>query len=564
MTIPQFLGFSEPTDNYYRLPNDWFTVAGLLRDAFGERFASPLKHLEYVLKHTWGYGRFEGQIRLTAKEIASGRMKNGRKLDLGTGLSESSITKASKALADAGFLDVTYSEDKARSIRTFKPRMKPQENIPTDGGTNAHGFTRPTENYFKVPMDWTNMCRATGSAACILATEYFFRHGWGYHNSDGIWLDADDVAFGRRYKESDHRYDSGIGFELSTTYRALNEAVKLGFLVWAELWEDYQVRRIFNLRLDTMPVSTEGKFMGRLPWDIDQPAICTVEDGIRTDRVGIGADQASPICIDEEAIGTVGETICIDREGICTDAETFCIDAARTVAPYTFKDTSDQHFDSTPSTTPAALQKEKAPLGGDGVVRGKTNPSFPVEIQEKLATLEWADTSELLWQAWEHTPDFVTAWLDFALSVSSVSIRKSRAGLFRTGLLSNKLPPYSPQSKSVVLVSSPEQDTEKDASETLPWPEPEPTTRLAWEKAISQLKLDISIATFDQYVRDAVAVAFDETTGLFTIGAPNAYVRDWLDGRLTNTVRRLLTGILNRSVTVQFIYPEKEGAPCGF
>ncbi len=38
-----------------------------------------------------------------------------------------------------------------------------------------------------------------------------------------------------------------------------------------------------------------------------------------------------------------------------------------------------------------------------------------------------------------------------------------------------------------------------------------------------------------------------------TIATRNAYARDWLESRLTSTVQRLLIGILNQSVSVQFV-----------
>ena len=41
--------------------------------------------------------------------------------------------------------------------------------------------------------------------------------------------------------------------------------------------------------------------------------------------------------------------------------------------------------------------------------------------------------------------------------------------------------------------------------------------------------------------------------GVMTIATRNAYARDWLESRLASTVQRLLIGILNQSVSVQFV-----------
>jgi chromosomal replication initiator protein len=78
----------------------------------------------------------------------------------------------------------------------------------------------------------------------------------------------------------------------------------------------------------------------------------------------------------------------------------------------------------------------------------------------------------------------------------------------------------------------------------------------AWQATIGQLRMDMSKAVFDTWVRAAKLVSYEE--GIFTIGVPNAYVRDWLEIRLTTTVTRILTGIMNRPVTVRFVVHQGE------
>ena len=73
----------------------------------------------------------------------------------------------------------------------------------------------------------------------------------------------------------------------------------------------------------------------------------------------------------------------------------------------------------------------------------------------------------------------------------------------------------------------------------------------AWRAAQGQLQMEMPKAAFDTWVRDAELVSYED--GSFIIGVPNAYSRDWLDDRLSSTVMRLLTGIMNRSVEVRFI-----------
>jgi chromosomal replication initiator protein len=73
----------------------------------------------------------------------------------------------------------------------------------------------------------------------------------------------------------------------------------------------------------------------------------------------------------------------------------------------------------------------------------------------------------------------------------------------------------------------------------------------AWQSALGQLQMEMPKASFDTWVRDTQIVSYVD--GLFTIAVRNAYARDWLESRLSSTVTRLLTGMMNRSVEVTFV-----------
>ena len=73
----------------------------------------------------------------------------------------------------------------------------------------------------------------------------------------------------------------------------------------------------------------------------------------------------------------------------------------------------------------------------------------------------------------------------------------------------------------------------------------------AWEATVGQLQMEMPKATFNTWVRDAELVAYED--GSFMIGVQNAYACDWLESRLSSTVKRLLTGMMNRSVDVRFV-----------
>jgi len=73
----------------------------------------------------------------------------------------------------------------------------------------------------------------------------------------------------------------------------------------------------------------------------------------------------------------------------------------------------------------------------------------------------------------------------------------------------------------------------------------------AWQSVLGQLQMEMPRASFDTWVRDTEAASLED--GVMTITTRNAYARDWLESRLTSTVQRLLVGILNQSISVQFI-----------
>jgi len=73
----------------------------------------------------------------------------------------------------------------------------------------------------------------------------------------------------------------------------------------------------------------------------------------------------------------------------------------------------------------------------------------------------------------------------------------------------------------------------------------------AWQSVLGQLQMEMPRASFDTWVRDTRPVSYRD--GTLTISVRNAYARDWLESRLASTISRLLLGIMNVSVAVNFI-----------
>jgi len=81
---------------------------------------------------------------------------------------------------------------------------------------------------------------------------------------------------------------------------------------------------------------------------------------------------------------------------------------------------------------------------------------------------------------------------------------------------------------------------------------------MAWHAALGQLQMEMPKAAFHTWVKNTEFLSYDPDTGRFTVGVSNAFARDWLENRLTATVDRILAGILNCSVNVEFIIKTQE------
>ncbi|HSM25087.1 MAG TPA: chromosomal replication initiator protein DnaA [Anaerolineaceae bacterium] len=80
----------------------------------------------------------------------------------------------------------------------------------------------------------------------------------------------------------------------------------------------------------------------------------------------------------------------------------------------------------------------------------------------------------------------------------------------------------------------------------------------AWQNLIGQLQMEMSKAAFNTWVSSSELINFEEN--IFTIGVQNAYARDWLESRLSSTITRHLTGLMNEKVEVNFVVWHKETA----
>ncbi len=77
------------------------------------------------------------------------------------------------------------------------------------------------------------------------------------------------------------------------------------------------------------------------------------------------------------------------------------------------------------------------------------------------------------------------------------------------------------------------------------------TAEQIWQQALGELQLQMTRATFDTWLANTRAIAFENST--LTVGVANSFVKEWLDNRVLSTVKRTLVGIVGQPVEVQFV-----------
>ena len=81
----------------------------------------------------------------------------------------------------------------------------------------------------------------------------------------------------------------------------------------------------------------------------------------------------------------------------------------------------------------------------------------------------------------------------------------------------------------------------------------------AWQAALGQLQMQMPQSSFDTWVKDTGVIDYKDQK--FTIGVKNAYIRDWLESRLSSTVSQVLAGIMGEPQAIRFVVVNQADAP---
>jgi chromosomal replication initiation ATPase DnaA len=78
----------------------------------------------------------------------------------------------------------------------------------------------------------------------------------------------------------------------------------------------------------------------------------------------------------------------------------------------------------------------------------------------------------------------------------------------------------------------------------------------AWELVVEELRREMPSHAWFSHVQHARFISY--AGGCFCIKASSENTQAWLAARLTSTVRRMLTGMMNRAVEVEFVVKGEE------
>lgn len=149
----RFPGFPDkPEENYWQYPricNGWWHILS----------GAEQKVLDYLLRHTWGYQKYEGDY-ISISQFTGGikNRKTGKMVDLGTGLSKREVIDSLKKLEEIGFVSKRGSQKSGKTnyyglklLPVQKSNTPCAEKEQVGCAENAHTINKVTINNRQYP-----------------------------------------------------------------------------------------------------------------------------------------------------------------------------------------------------------------------------------------------------------------------------------------------------------------------------------------------------------------------------------------------------------------------------
>lgn len=95
---------------------------------------------------------------------------------------------------------------------------------------------------------------------------------------------------------------------------------------------------------------------------------------------------------------------------------------------------------------------------------------------------------------------------------------------------------------------------ENDKKKISPFPE----QQRYWDMFLQQMKMEAQKSVFDQKIKNTWVSGFSEngTGNILQIGCETDCQRDWLESRLTSTATRMLSGVFDKEIIIEFVKGE--------
>ncbi|MCL5074168.1 MAG: chromosomal replication initiator protein DnaA [Chloroflexi bacterium] len=72
-----------------------------------------------------------------------------------------------------------------------------------------------------------------------------------------------------------------------------------------------------------------------------------------------------------------------------------------------------------------------------------------------------------------------------------------------------------------------------------------------WQAVLGELQLQVSKANYETWLKNTSVVSHED--GLFIIGAPNSFAKEWLESRFLSKIKRTLTSIIGQTVDLKIV-----------
>ena len=82
-------------------------------------------------------------------------------------------------------------------------------------------------------------------------------------------------------------------------------------------------------------------------------------------------------------------------------------------------------------------------------------------------------------------------------------------------------------------------------------PDQKKEKEIVWEEVLKIMEREVIRPIFDSWIKDScIPLSLSET--IFVIGTKDTFIKDWLEARYSNAIKRVVRGVIDRNIEVEF------------